>query len=115
VQKILRSAALHTVLQFDHLPEKLIAPTTWTIIAVEISIGILLLTWPRKRILSAAIVLLLLYTVQIIYLLITHNAPNCNCLGGVLAFENARRANFLSLTRNLLLVLATWLTWLMQR
>ena len=112
IQKIRLSTAMRATLLFDHIPEKMISPTLWLIIAVEIGLGILLLIWPRRQVIFASMILLTLYTLQIIYLLIMHNAPSCGCLTGVIAFQNARRANFLSLARNLLLLLASWLTWL---
>jgi hypothetical protein len=113
LRKMLHSDALKLLLKFDHIPEKFISPTAWILITIEIALGILLILWPRRQILAASIVLLSLYTVQIIYLLIAHNAPNCSCLGGVIAFQNARLANFVSLVRNVLLLLASWLTWML--
>jgi uncharacterized membrane protein YphA (DoxX/SURF4 family) len=112
-RKIMQLDALKAVLEFDHLPEKFLSPAAWIIVGIEIGLGILLMLWPRRQILAASIVLLALYTVQIIYLLIAHAAPNCNCLGGVIAFQNARTANFVSLARNVLLLAASWLTWML--
>lgn len=114
INKIFSAAALRNVLQFDHIPQPLIKPLAWIIIIAEILLGLLLIVWPRRQILIAAMALLIFYIIQIIYLLIAHNAPNCGCLTGVIEFEDARRANALSLARNIFLFLATWLTWMQQ-
>jgi uncharacterized membrane protein YphA (DoxX/SURF4 family) len=111
-QKILGADGLRNVLAFDHFPRIFLTPLLWSIIILEIAIGLLLLIWPRRSILFAAIVLLALYTIQIIYLLVSHNAPYCNCIGGVLAFQNARRGNLLSLARNIFLITGAWLIWI---
>jgi uncharacterized membrane protein len=113
LRKAMHSDAMKLVLRFDHVPEKLVSPAMWIIVGVEIAIGILLMIWPRRQILAVSIFLLALYTLQIVYLLIAHDAPNCNCLGGVIAFQNARVSNFVSLARNVLLLLASWLTWIL--
>ena len=92
IHKIHNSAALRAVLRFDHLPQPIVPPISWTIVAAEILLGCMLIIWPRRRVLVAAMILLIFYIFQIVYLLIRHNAPNCGCLTGVIEFEDARRA-----------------------
>jgi hypothetical protein len=113
IQKIVSPEPLYTVLRFEHVPERLLQPITATVISVEILLGLLLIIRPHRRwVLGATMGLLIVYTVQILYLLIAHDAPSCGCLEGVVLFESARRENLLSLIRNLCLILPTWWTWL---
>jgi hypothetical protein len=110
-QKIMSPDGLKTVLAYDHLPAMLIDPIAWMVIGLELALGaaLLLFIWCRRGLLAISIGLLLLYVVQIGYLLLFSDAPTCSCIEGVIEFEHARKSNALSLARNVCLILpALW-------
>jgi hypothetical protein len=98
---------IRLVLQFDGLPKLMIEPTLWTVIAVELVLGSLLaiFLWYRSLVLLAAIALLLLFCVQLGYLLSIPDSPDCGCMGAL------RITNFQGLMRNICLILAAFWTW----
>jgi len=68
-------------------------------------LGTTLLTRPFSFALRRlAIALFFIYCIQLGYLLWAEDAPSCNCLGKLVAFENAQRANWAALIRNILVI-----------
>jgi len=111
IVKIRDPYAVQTVLRFDVLPAALITPAVWTIIAVEMVLGALLLSFVilKRTSLIMSIALLSVYSIQLGYLLLSTDAPSCGCIYGEIEYEQARRANFLGLLRNICLIVpACW-------
>jgi uncharacterized membrane protein YphA (DoxX/SURF4 family) len=97
-----------TVMEFDRLPEAMVEPTAWGLIAVEAALGLMLLifVWFRKPLLLTAVALLGVYTVQLIILTVVPDAPSCGCMG--LGSKN----DLLGSVRNICLILPALWTWI---
>ncbi len=109
--KIRDPFAVQTVLGFDRLPAALLTPAVWMIVAVELILGALLLGFIllKRASLVVAIGLLTIYSIQLAYLLLSKDAPSCGCIYGEIEYQQARRANLLSLIRNICLIIpACW-------
>lgn len=111
VQKLRGRASIAEVLRFDGFPEAAIAPLEWSIVSIELVLGLLLVAFivAKRLTMLAAAALLLVYSIQLGYLLLTPNAPDCGCLDKVASAAEAHRANLVSLVRNVCLIIpAIW-------
>lgn len=105
-QKIGNLASLQKVLLWDHVPYKYVGLATWTVILTEISVGSLLISMNRKQVIFLALMLLALYTCQLIAL-VTHPqaAPSCACMALLAAKVKLSNANnTMGLWRNLFIM-----------
>lgn len=118
IQKLRGRASIAEVLRFDGFPEASIVPLEWSIVGVELVLGILLLAFIflKRLTMLAATALLLIYSIQLGYLLLTPDAPDCGCLDKVANAAEAHRANLVSLVRNVCLIIpAIWTVMQMKR
>jgi hypothetical protein len=105
---------MYEVLVFDGIPDKLIYPLGYSIIAAEFVLGLSLLqfAWLRKPTIIASTIMLAVYSAQIGYLVMFKSAPDCGCLGAQETYESNRHANLLSLARNVCLLIPCAWTWM---
>jgi hypothetical protein len=103
--KVADASDVIQVLKYDGLSGRLINVILPVIILVEVAIGeSLLLSDFRKVGLIMAIITLAVFTMQLIFLLWSVNAPSCGCLVRILEFKHTRTENWVSLIRNGLLM-----------
>lgn len=111
IQKLRGRASIAEVLRFDGFPEAAIAPLEWSIVSIELVLGLLLVAFivAKRLTMLVAAALLLVYSIQLGYLLLTPNAPACGCLDKVASAAEAHRDNLVSLVRNVCLIIpAIW-------
>ncbi len=98
------------VLEFDGLPAPLVAPLANALWAIEVAVGLaLLLGFARRRVIGAAVLLLLIFSVQLAYLIAAQNPPDCACPGLAMNFRSAKNTMVFGLVRNA--VMAACLEW----
>ena len=95
---------LEEVLKFDGIQGSMLSLATSVIVMGEIALGqAMILGWGRRWLMLVAGAVILLYTLQLTYLLVSKGAPNCNCLRLIQAYQNARAAHASGLIRNAIL------------
>lgn len=114
--KALDSSGLERVLRFNGIPEFLLPAASIFVFATELTIG----TWMivqrnAKKSLVAGIFIMIVFTLQIGWLLLGTDAPSCNCLGLWQSYHHARADNLSALYRNLLILLALCSAFVIER
>lgn len=111
VQKAIDPGKIIRVLEFDGLPHLLAVAGTHLVWVGEVVIGLLLCAglWPR-RVMMATIIVLLVFSLQLTYLIVAQNPPaDCGCVTIWQKYNDARLNMTIGLIRNALM--AAGLEW----
>lgn len=116
ILKVMDHSRMLVVLEFDGFPPRIVQYVAWFVIGTEILMGaMLILLNPRPWLMVMAAIMLVIYSGQLLFLVLSKDAPPCGCmeLGAALRFRaNEDHTNRLGLIRNAVLLGATFLTWL---
>ena|SRR5688572_30488066 len=105
---------IQRVLAFDGVPDALVPAAALIIWASEIAIGLALFFGvSRRRTLAITIFVLLAFSVQLAYLIVAQNAPDCACVELLRKYQTAHQALVTGLVRNA--VMAACLEWVRLR
>lgn len=108
VQKAIDPSKIIRVLEFDGLPHVLAVAGAHVVWVGELLLGLLLCAglWPR-RVMTASIVVLLVFSVQLAYLIVAQNPPDdCGCVIIWEKYRDARLNMTIGLIRNALMAVA---------
>ena len=105
---------IQRVLAFDGVPEALVPAAALIVWAGEVAIALgLLFGVSRRRTIAIANFVLLAFSVQLAYLIIAQNAPDCACVELLRKYQTAHQALVTGLVRNA--VMAASLEWVRLR
>jgi uncharacterized membrane protein YphA (DoxX/SURF4 family) len=105
VAKAHNSYDLRSVLLFDGFSRWMIPPLVWSVVLSEIVLGLLLFfRIAQKTVAIITIAVLVLYSLQLGYLLAFTNSPSCACLGRIKQYQSGRTTSSLGLARNSLMI-----------
>lgn len=112
--KMWNPASTHRVFAFDGVPQPLIEPLTHIVWIAEVILALLLLSGiARRRAVMATIFVLLVYSLQLAYLIAANNPPeDCGC-ALMEKYGSAKQGMVLGLARNA--VMAACLEWVRLR
>jgi hypothetical protein len=114
ITKAIDPSRTHRVFTFDGVPEPLIAPLTHVVWSAEVALALILLIGiARRRAVVATILVLLVYSVQLAYLIAAQDPPDCSCVLLHAKYASAKQALVLGLVRNA--ILAASLEWVRLR
>jgi hypothetical protein len=114
IEKAIDPTRIQRVLAFDGIPQSLLPSAALVLWAGEIAIGLALMfnvAW--RRTIPIAIFVLLAFSVQIAYLIVAQNAPDCACVDLLRKYQTAHQALVTGLVRNA--VMAGCLEWVRLR
>ena len=101
---------IQRVLAFNGIPEALVPAAALIVWVGEIAIGLaLLFAVARRRTITIAIFVLLLFSVQLAWLIVAQNAPDCACVDLLHKYQSAHQRLVTGLVRNA--VMAACLEW----
>jgi hypothetical protein len=110
------NSPLKEVLRFDGFSEFWVERLARLVLTCEGVLGtVLLLGVGRRWVLHTASVVLLVFSGQLVYLLMSKEPPSCGCLSWLNAFAEERHNTILGLVRNGLFVLALEWSWYVGR
>jgi uncharacterized membrane protein YphA (DoxX/SURF4 family) len=105
ISKASNASGIITVFAYDHIPTSLHPMLVWIVTCGEIVLGqALILGWAPRRTSLLAGAVLVIYTIQIAYLLMSAEAPTCNCVHLINQYKSARMSNLFALLRNMLMM-----------
>jgi uncharacterized membrane protein YphA (DoxX/SURF4 family) len=105
---------IERVLAFDGIPAALVPGAALIVWAGEVALGLCLLSGTARRgTITVAIFVLLAFSVQLAYLIVAQDAPDCACVEILSRYQSAHQALVTGLVRNA--VLASCLEWVRLR
>lgn len=78
--KVLDPSALARVLMWDGVPVRWLLPAVWTIVLLEVTVVSLLISVQKPWTIVAALVLFMIFTLQLMLLLKHPQSPPCGCI-----------------------------------
>lgn len=101
------------VFGYHGIPPSWHGPLVVALVSIEVSLGLLRLfrQWPRV-VEVVVFVVLLAFTVELLWLASSIDAPACGCVGMWLEFESVRASNLWGISRNVVLMTLLAMPWL---
>jgi hypothetical protein len=96
---------LRTALAWNGIPGSWVSNVALLIVQVEIVLGLAMLFRVSERATTIiAIVMFIVFSLQLGYFLTSASPPSCGCLGKLRLFENTRNETLFGLFRNILIL-----------